>query len=267
MLVGIEGGAEAAGNQSLKGLLERYREQRAPDLDEEQEQGFELFLEIVGAFFRPENLELVPGSRRLALPAGVHNWSLADLPGQILLPGLRICGQLFPYYCVVSSALVLLFHQEVTSLGAWLEAHASGAEREGSSFRRAIRRAASAYRDHFQLQQELELAVIPIAGALDDGGVQGRFQVYESAPRQLVVGPPDAPTRFQMRLPEPARRYFKTGDEVSMVLAGRTMGWTPLAATLPVGAERLGRTLASFRAAAVRADRRLRPVETDQTRR
>lgn len=264
MLIGLEGGASRARGPSLKALLDGYHEERAAALNQEQEQGLEMFLEILGAFFQPENLELIPGSRRQARRAGHHDGSLADLPGRILLPGLRICGQLFPYYCVVSSALVLLFHREVTSLGVWLEARLPGTERAGLSLRRALRRTAAAYHDHFRLQQELELAAIPLAGVLDEGGVQGRFQVYGSDSRQLVVGIPGSPNRFQMRLPAPVRGLFKAGDEVSMVLAGRKMGWTPLASSLPAGSARLNRMRAALRAAAVRAERRFRAVDAGE---
>ncbi len=241
MLVGIEGGGKKRdGAQKIAAVFEAYAFFRSEEVDAEESMMVEIALEMIAAFFRAENADLIPGAERSRRPATTGASLVTVLDAHVLIRGLSSCVRLFSYYCVVSAALIALFRREARALAHWVRGEGIGSEADLRQFERSWRDAQAAAEQHQRLQEILEIfSSFGVPSEL--GAAEGRFLITAVKGNRAKLVVPEAKAVYQVRVPADALSYFRPGTQLSSFIERRAYGWVPVAASLPVEAAVLER--------------------------
>jgi hypothetical protein len=246
MLVGLDGGTGARETPRTVGeALEAYANQRLGRVGPEREPGVQVALEVLAAFFHDEHAALVAGSQA---PERTDGLCTTQLPARCLLHGVHASAHLFPYSCVVSAGVIGCFAAEVRSIASWSLSAGLCPPAGLEQFRAGFREALGGLRVHRELQVALELAHLPFAVAVDGTLVQGRFLVEGIDPLGVRVGVPHKSERYRVRLPGAVRRLFRPGQAVSLAMAERALGWSPVGASLPADPDWIERRIDQLQA-------------------
>jgi hypothetical protein len=234
MLVGLDGGAaRGEAPRTVGQALEAYACERLADPRPGEEQGIQVALEVLTAFFHDEHAELVSGSAAGRRPGA----GTLGLPARCLLRGLHASVHLFPYSCVVSSAVIGRFAAEVRALASWSARIGLCGSRELARFRRGFHEAMVPMRRHRRMQHSIEGACAPYVAAMESAMVQGRFRVEEVDALGVRVTVPDRGAAYRVRVPREVREAFRAGQAVSLAMFERAMGWSPVGMSLPADPE------------------------------
>lgn len=243
MLVGLDGGAgPGAAPRTLDEALEAYALDRMARIGPEDELAVQVVLEVLAAFFCPEHAELIGGERAGSAGSG--------FAARSMLRGLHASMHLFPYSCVVSQGVISRFAAEVRALASWsVDAGLCHAE-ELPPFRAGYRRALASFREHRQLQNEIEATSLAWSSSDDGELLQGRFLVDRVDALGLSALIPHSGERRRVLLTSRARRFFAPGQSVSLAMVRGAQGWRPVGASLPARADWLEHRFEELRALA-----------------
>jgi hypothetical protein len=227
--------AEAVGNKpgTAADALEAYGKERLARCAECFQPGLESTLDIVATFcdeVAPALLDPLSRRRIERRAEGTGAPARRLLDAGHLWRVLGPCATLFPYQIVAGLGVLEGFQEEMPRLAHWLEQH--GLADGCAPFAESWAAARPQLLRHAEIQRDIE-EVLARSSLVDGEIVVGRFLIE----REDAVGiwvRADADVRGPVRMPRRTRRFYGSGQEVSLAFRRAAVGWTPLAAALPL---------------------------------